>query len=221
MVEVYAVNITEPLTEMRFEHFRSLLSMEKQERISRFRYPNDVKRTLYGDVLIRYLVKQKLMIPNNQMEFGQNEYGKPFLKGYPVFHYNISHAGNWVICAVSSQPIGVDIEEIKPIDLEIAKRYFARSEYNSIISNPADRRQTIFYHFWTAKESYIKYDGRGLSIPLNSFSVLNNGVDQYKVDLDNRCFIQTVETLKGYVLSICQNTMGMVIQKVQLGEIEI
>lgn len=44
-----------------------------------------------GDLLIRAIIKTKLVIHNTEIVFEQTEYGKLFLKGYPNFHFNISH----------------------------------------------------------------------------------------------------------------------------------
>ena len=46
-------------------------------------------------------------------EFSYGEHGKPFLKNYPDWHFNISHCKNAVCCVLSRENVGIDIEEIK------------------------------------------------------------------------------------------------------------
>ena len=132
---------------------------------------DDSKRTLYGDLLVRYLACNKLKIHNNELVFCYNEFGKPFLKNYSDFHFNISHSGVWVVCEISKKKVGIDIEQMKWIDLDIAKRFLSESEYKMLMSQPEYARTEYFYNLWTLKESYIKCVGKGLPIPLNHFSI--------------------------------------------------
>ena len=74
------------------------------------------------------------------------------------------------MCSVSDVPVGCDVERIQPIELDIARRYFFGSEYESIASVTDDERYDRFYRFWTLKESFVKLKGDGLSRPLDSFS---------------------------------------------------
>ena len=67
--------------------------------------------------------------------------------------------------------MGIDVEMIKPIDFKIAERFFSRDEYISLINQPEEIKLMYFYMIWTLKESYIKTEGKGLSIPLNSFII--------------------------------------------------
>ena len=43
------------------------------------------------------------------------EKGKPYLKGREDLHFNISHSGNFVLCALGECPLGVDIERHKDL----------------------------------------------------------------------------------------------------------
>ncbi len=47
----------------------------------------------------------------------------------------------------------------------------AMCEYETLLNQPDEMRLKYFYMIWTLKESYIKAEGKGLSIPLNSFSI--------------------------------------------------
>lgn len=225
MLELYMVDIRESILPEQYKEWLLKISVEQRMRVEKFRYVEDAKRTLYGDILIRYLIGQKLNLKNTNIQIQRNAYGKPFLKGYPIFHYNISHSGKWVICALSRYPVGVDIEQIKSIDLEIAKRYFTRGEYVSILNIPEIRRSNAFFRIWTAKESYVKYAGKGLSIPLNSFAVsLEKSITQ-TVDIDKTCAIKTLETIDDqYIVSLCyciKAAEQLSIQKIKLGDIRL
>ena len=46
------------------------------------------------------------------LKFEKNQYGKPYLSEHPDFYFNISHSGEYVLCAIDNNPIGVDIEEV-------------------------------------------------------------------------------------------------------------
>ena len=75
-----------------------------------------------------------------------------------------------MVCATSNSEIGVDVEEILPFDLQMAKGLFTKEEYHYLLSKK-EEGNAAFYDIWTSKESYVKAEGRGLSIPLDSFNV--------------------------------------------------
>lgn len=171
MLDTYILKIDRNIEKDDFNRLLSCVSEEKKERISRFHRFEDAQRTLLGDVLARYAICKRLGIRNKDMVFGTNEYGKPILLEPNGIHFNISHSGNWVVCAVDNTVVGIDVEMIKPIDFKIAERFFSRDEYISLINQPKEMKLTYFYMIWTLKESYIKTEGRGLSIPLNLFTI--------------------------------------------------
>jgi 4'-phosphopantetheinyl transferase len=89
--------------------------------------------------------------------------------------FNISHSGNIVVCcATDNGKIGVDIEQVKPIDFEDYTDYFTENEW-SIIQNAADPNGS-FYDFWTRKEAVLKALGTGFHTPLSSVDVANESV---------------------------------------------
>lgn len=220
MVEVYAIRIDEAVDDESYRRLLSFVSDEKYSRISRFHFIQDAKRTLYGDVLIRYIACQKKQVTNKELVFTQNKYGKPFLRNLNSFHYNISHSGNWVVCAVSNKQVGIDIEEMKPIDIDIAKRFFSDSEYKDLILNHKDQI-SYFYDLWTLKESYIKYRGKGLSIHLDSFNfTITKGDIILTPRLNYPLYFKQVEFQSGYKLSICSEE-SMFLSNVQIIDIHV
>jgi len=176
MFEVTILTVNHELTQNEFDTLLPFVSAEKQERIKRFHFFCDAKNCLIGDILARIEICRATGIENTQLEFSTTAYGKPFLINNPHIHFNISHSGDYIACAVSDEPVGIDIEIIKTTDLKIAERFFTPDETEYIVSG----EQTIrFYEIWTMKESRIKWEGNGLHKSLHSFSVLeSNKQDQ-------------------------------------------
>lgn len=186
------LKIDENIDEDKFTHLLSLTSIEKQHKINQFRFDVDKKLSLFSDILVQYIACQNLNVTINDLHFANNEYGKPFLMSYPYFHYNISHTRNAIVVGVFNKPIGVDIEKIKQSDLKIAKRFFTDNEINYTLSD-TKRYDKLFYEIWTKKEAYIKWLGKGLSIPLQSFDVLSDEL------------IDKISTFQidDYIISVC------------------
>lgn len=99
------------------------------------------------------------------------EHGKPHFSAYPDFHFNLSHSGSKVLCVVAGQPVGCDVEKVTKVNEALAKRFFAAEEYTALLAQPEGARDEFFFRLWTLKESFIKATGRGLSLPLDAFSV--------------------------------------------------
>lgn len=121
---------------------------------------------------------------NKNPSFAFLENGKPYLKEYPDFHFNISHSDDLVAVAFSNTPVGVDIEKLRDVNLKIAKRYFAEDEKQFVKDSES------FFYVWTRKEALLKQTGEGIRKELSSFSVLEN---------------KNIKTIKqdNYILSVC------------------
>lgn len=104
-------------------------------------------------------------------DLARGKWGKPYLPAYPEAHFNLSHTEGLFAAAAAKEPVGIDCENVtRPARIKaLSARYFSPSEQAYLAAN--DHSPEIFYLIWTKKESYVKYRGEGLSIPLPSFSV--------------------------------------------------
>ena len=204
MIEIYCMNITKDFTTDKTQYLLRHVSNETRERFNKFRFMEDALRNLYGEALVRYIGTTQFNLKTHQLTFIKNKYGKPYIYDNPIF-FNISHSGNWVVCAFSSSEIGVDIEKIKEMKLSIAKSFFSGYEYATLLNMNDAQQLDYFYTIWTLKESYIKWLGTGLSTPLNSFSFdLNNKnvlLSHNENIQNNLCFKQY--SISEYKLSVC------------------
>lgn len=162
---------------------------------------------LVADVLMRKIICDKYNINNREITFIKGINGKPELnKPHSNIKFNYSHSGDWIVCAVSEVPVGVDVERIKEIDMAIAERFFSKSEYDDLMKLEGDKQLNYFYDLWTLKESYIKWDGRGLSISLQDFSfkIKNNNFVKFQSEKHNNlCFFRQYLIDSEYKLSVC------------------
>ncbi|MBQ4291021.1 MAG: 4'-phosphopantetheinyl transferase superfamily protein [Clostridia bacterium] len=95
---------------------------------------------------------------------------KPVFADSP-FRFSLSHSGTLVSCAVSELEVGCDLEILRPIRLELAKRFFQPDEAQIILSAPTEEdRNRLFFRYWTCKESFLKCIGTGLAYPMNAFT---------------------------------------------------
>lgn len=98
------------------------------------------------------------------------EHGKPMLPKESGFYFNLSHSGDYALCAVSDREIGADIQRHEKYADRLAERFFHPEEL-AYLKEAKDSKR-CFYDIWCLKESCIKCTGRGLSTGLEKFSVV-------------------------------------------------
>jgi phosphopantetheinyl transferase len=134
-------------------------------------------------------------------------------------HFNISHSGGHVVCAVCDEPVGIDVEVVKPIDMNIANRFFSEDERERIFSGPEDERGRLglFYDVWTRKESFIKMTGEGLSRPLKAFSVF--GEPEWNGGAARFCRISVGDGAVCHVCSACGGDVHVLAERVAVADL--
>ena len=166
-IYLYATAYPEPLPVEQFSRLLGLIPTTWHESIGKFRRWQDAHAALLGKILLRTAL-QKAGYPSGLELLQYTEWQKPILPGGPQF--NISHSGNRVVCILgTSARIGIDIEFLKPFSFDGFEQQFTPREWAAIQTAPSPI--AAFYHFWTAKESIIKADGRGLGIPLQELDL--------------------------------------------------
>lgn len=209
MVEVFAVRIPRKMEECEYHQLLQSVGEKKRKRVERFCFKEDAYRTLLAEILIRTIVCRKFEVMNREIEIVADAYGKPAIHTMSDFSFNLSHAGEWVVCAVHQLPIGIDIEKIMPVDFDIAMRFFSQEEYQFLQAKAGEPKLHYFYDLWTLKESYLKAVGKGLSIPLDSFTLVKLREDQIQLvsnNADHPWFFKQYSLDPHYKLSVCALT---------------
>ncbi len=168
---------TNDQTDKSVEYLRSILSNEEQEKADRFHFERDRKQYTIARGFLRIIIGRYLDINPTEFDFSYNKYGKPKLEGADIgdsLHFNLSHSGNMVLYVFSlNRRVGIDVELIKSYKKtrEIVERFFSEKEKEEFASLPEGQKDVAFYTCWARKEAYIKAVGKGMSLPLDEFTV--------------------------------------------------
>ena len=152
------------------------VSAEKRARLQKLRCRGEYERILLGDFLLRRVLSDVTGTAPEQLAFTFGEHQKPQLASRADVQFNLSHSGEYAVCAVSEQPVGIDTEQPAEIAHSLAREFFHPDEAAFLDGLPETLYQEYFFRLWTLKEAYVKYLGTGLTTALDSFSFV--GKDQ-------------------------------------------
>ena len=158
------------------QRMASTLSSDETGRAERFLIAGARERFLAARGILRELLGMYLVLDPARVEFCYGPEGKPLLSKIhdSGISFNVSHSGGMALFAVcDGAELGVDIEEVKSgfKGGQIASHFFSEKEIAELAKLPSELAEEAFFECWTAKEAYVKARGRGLSIPLRSFTV--------------------------------------------------
>lgn len=157
------------ISDVDFERMYVLCSRERKEKVDKIKSEIKRKQSVGAGYLIS-LLKEQFSIAEEPIILSE---GKPVFSETQKIYFSISHSKDIVVLAFGKSPLGVDIEYIKQANLKIAKRFFTKEEYDHLLEQDEEKQGNVFCRMWTGKEAVVKAVGSGLSLPLDSFSVLN------------------------------------------------
>lgn len=180
-----------------------------RDRISRYRRWEDRQAGLFGKLLLREGLMRWGYPDGHLRHLVWDAAVRPFLD--LRMDFNISHSGEYVVCALCpSGRVGIDIEEIRPIEIADFKAHMARDQWEAIAAS--ENRLTTFFSLWTQKEAVAKADGRGIELPLEEIVIT-----QCKAILgENIWRVRDVRIAEGY---FCHLATNMLNQEVSIEQI--
>ena len=139
-----------------------LLSPDEHQRAARYHHDRDRERFIVSRVALRQLLGKYLELAPAHVRFMTGDNKKPYVVANIPLYYNVAHAGDRILIAVSDHIAGVDVEHITrdiAID-DIAQTCCSAAEQQHI--NPATDKPRAFYQLWTRKEALLKATGKGI-----------------------------------------------------------
>ena len=137
-IRLYAIRISQPLSEA------------EQAALARFLPPERQDRERTPEALCAYAllcrVLRELYGWGNFPQLSYGAHGKPYFASHPDVRFSLSHTRGAVLLAVHDEPVGADIERLRPVSDTMPARFHAASD--------AD-----FWRLWVQRESRCKRAG--------------------------------------------------------------
>ncbi len=162
------IYIDDHIEEFDLESALKQVSPQRREKALLYRHEAGRRQSLAVYLLLKKALEQEYGITED-LEFGYQEHGKPYLLHYPDIHFSLSHCKVAVACAVSDRPVGIDIEHLRPFNKELATYVLNEDQLEQVLqsTDPA----VEFLKFWTQKESFLKLTGEGIHNDLKTLDM--------------------------------------------------
>lgn len=177
-ISLWAARMERELTEREERAMLLLLPDSRRQRLERVQLADKRRDVLCAYTILHLALREKYGwrgIP----EMERSSMGKPFFPEFPTVHFNLSHTGGAVLVGISDEPIGVDIEKIRPVSVRSMQR----------IAGVASEK--AFFQSWVRREARAKRAGAGVGTLIQGESPLQYGEHFYFLD-----------TFDGYVAGV-------------------
>lgn len=187
---IFTYKLNENINNNTFNFLLQFVEQNKQIRINKIKNKTNKDLSLVGDIITRYAIKKVFGICFKDISIKIDKLGKPYVLDYPNIHFNISHSGNIVVCAIYDKPVGIDVQRMDDVNFDsIAKRFFTKSEQNIFFNVEEENKKEQFFKIWTSKESFIKFLGTGAS--------------SLDCDINKSCKVNPFYLDPNYMLCLC------------------
>ena len=149
-IQLFAVKLDRPLTAEEQTALLRIMPDERRKRLERL-----PREELRDEPLCAYAV---LYMATRAMcgwkvmpEMRYSKYGKPEFADHPEVQFNISHTRRAVLVGLHDEPLGVDIEKLRPVSESTMER------------TAGTRSRQEFFESWVRREARVKWSGAGIS----------------------------------------------------------
>lgn len=185
------------------------LSSREILRAQRFVQHRDADRYTVSHAILRKLLGRYLGVEPDTIGYSYNDYGKPYMQPVAdhsdVIYFNMAYSQDLALYAFTrgNPALGIDIEHLRSdIDCQqLAQSVFTADEYTRLCQLADADRYRAFFKIWTRKEAYVKAQGQGLSLGLDSFDVSHaigtaesSGLSEFTL-LDRHAMLWTIKDL--------------------------
>ena len=188
MYNIYAFFDIDKVEYHLIEKYLYLLPLERQAKVCAYENEIDKINCILAYFLLMYGLKKGYGITDFQMDY--SNYGKPYIKNNHNVFFNISHCKKACVCVISDSPIGIDVQEIGSIPIEVID--YCCTEHEKKYIEQSKNRDESFLKIWVMKESYLKMIGIGLRKEPKLLNVLDYE-KKFKIIKENDCYIAISE----------------------------
>lgn len=198
MINIYFASIDVISDNSFFDENYNYLNIVRLDKINRCKNREDKKRSFLVGCLLKYAIGQ-IGYDYSKCIFEVDDSGYEYIKNIDNIFFSLSHSGEYCVCAVSDNVIGIDIEKIDRFNnrkIELFSNKILSEKELAVIRNVRDADLDKFFSsIWTRKEAYSKKYMKGMAI---NFKEIETG--------DNASFV-TMNEIEGYTISVCADNI--------------
>lgn len=188
------------------ETWRRYLSEDRLQKASRMKAGKARHLFLGAEILLNQSLERIGAQTAVPAAYTRNPHGKPYLCGKEGLYVNWSHSGDCVLCGLSDREIGVDLQRMeKEPGAGLIRKALQPEELVLYERTEETQRKSLFYAYWTVKESFLKAKGTGFAASLDTFYVNLEGPCPEVVPRDKKepytCRI--LEGIEDYAAAVC------------------
>ncbi len=243
MIRLYIADIAALSDETVYGTCLQKIDAVRQEKVRQCRNETDRKRSLLAGYLLQAGVAdiqaqesglQADAIPLSfAYSFGEN--GKPYFNNYPDIYFSLSHSGSYVICAISEEEVGADIQEQREVKSGIAARFFSGEDKKTLERmGAAGGKDSVemFFRMWAIKEAHMKLTGKGMRQGMDTsviyFAKERNAEREYasgRVVCEGQekdiAYFQICDKMEMYSIAVCSYSeiADITIKEIMLAEL--
>jgi 4'-phosphopantetheinyl transferase len=177
-----------------------LMPLDRKAKFDSYHFDKDKILCAAAYILLLYGICLTDKCLYSTLQFTYGKHGKPSLIDHPNIQFNLSHCSCGVVCALSHEPVGIDIQTIDEYNAILIPTVMSTEEQQLIACHHSP--DVVFTRLWTCKESYLKYTGSGINCSLKKLSfpqASNHMFYEYGC-----CF--TISEYSGMVITLCEKT---------------
>ncbi|MBQ8192726.1 MAG: 4'-phosphopantetheinyl transferase superfamily protein [Bacilli bacterium] len=176
--------------------FKSLNTNDKNK-INKLINNQNKKLSILSKYLLKNILSQKYDLDYNNIYY--NEFNKPLIDG---IYFNISHSNNYVAICFSDKRIGIDIEKIREVNLNIINSFCTEKEKKYILNS--ENKYKSMFEIFCLKEAYFKMLGTNLfNIKKIEFNINSNSIFSSS---NKNINIKVNYDIPNYIITIIEET---------------
>ncbi len=156
-----------------YESFYNKLNKHDKNKVDLLIREKDKRLTILSRMLLDKLLNKYYDTSYSDVLIKYSKYNKPYIDN---INFSISHSNNYACVVVSDKNVGIDIELIRDVDINIINYICNENEKDSIL-NSKDRYKSLF-SLYCLKEASVKLIGTGIS------NIKNIDIRKYNTKLD-------------------------------------
>lgn len=184
-----------PCSHVRFQELETL------------RNPSLIRQKRGAEALLWHAFAHAFPGEKYPFDYPRTAAGKPYFPKYPDFHFSLSHARGYVLCAAYCKPCGADLEAVGRVGEAVCTRFFHPIECAFLSRCTPQQRHAAAAQIWCLREAYGKALGIGLSGVGTDFWALPNG-ENNAAGWNLRAYLP----IQGFAAAVCVQDTQMDLQ---------